>query len=87
MPIYDFHCTKCGHEVEDVLCKMTEGMICEKCFSKMEKACNCSHFKLVYNPKIHRVSWGDQGYSESQYWRDVKEARARGEKVKGANED
>ncbi len=87
MPVFDFDCPICGEEKIDVFCKVDEGLICSKCFNVMKKRCNCHHFKLLYDNKKDSCSWGADGYASSQYWSAVKEARARGEKVKGALED
>ena len=75
-PLYDFTCV-CGNEIE-VLCKMDEGVVCSKCLKPMKRVCNCRHFKLVYDNKRHVCDWSG---NSSNYWNDVKAARARGEDV------
>jgi hypothetical protein len=86
VPIFDFYC-ECGNEKIDVYCKVDDGIICNKCFSSMKRKCNCSHFKLLYDNKKDSCGWGYDGYASSQYWKDVKAARERGEDVKACNED
>ena len=81
-PIYDFFCEECGKE-DEILCKMDENIICPECGKLMQRKCNCTNFKLVYDNKKDCCDW--QGNS-SNYWKDVKAARDRGEKVKGINE-
>jgi len=83
MPLYDFECSKCGDVIE-VLCGMDDGYVCPKCLKPMNKLCNCTHFKLLYDPKKDKVDW--EG-NTSQYWNAVREQRAEGKKVKGINEN
>jgi hypothetical protein len=40
------------------------------------------NYKLIYNNKTDMCSWGIDGYASSQYWKNIKEARERGEDVK-----
>jgi putative FmdB family regulatory protein len=87
MPIYDVKCTECGLIAEDVWLKMDEDPnICPECGTKMCKLCG-GHFKLVYNNQRDICGWADSGYASSMYWKAVKDARGRGEKVKGATEN
>jgi len=85
-PIYDAECIECGKIEEDLWLKMDEEPTECSCGGKRKKHVG-GRFKLVYNNKKDLCTWGDDGYSSSQYWRLVKEARDRGEKVKGINED
>jgi putative FmdB family regulatory protein len=82
LPIYDFYCEKCNSSKE-VLCGIKDGVVCPICMTPMKRMCNCTHFKLTYNNKTDMCDW--EGNS-SNYWKDVKAARDRGEKVKGINE-
>lgn len=82
-PIYDFVCPVCGEEEYDVLCKFDDEIHCWDCDGIMERVCNCTNFQLKYNNKTDICDW--EGNS-SQYWKDVKAARERGEDVKGWNE-
>jgi len=84
MPLYDFYCEKCGAERIDVLCSLTDGVMCDKCYTSMQRKCNCKHFRLDYNNKTDMCDWAG---NSSNYWNDVKSARERGEKVKGMGED
>jgi hypothetical protein len=45
------------------------------------------NFKLIYNNKKDVCAWSDNNYETSQYWSKVKEARERGENVKGLEEN
>ena len=88
MPLYDLICEVCCHELVDITLSVNDELpACEKCGNKMSRACNCKTFKLKYDPKVDTVGWAHDGYASSMYWKDVKDARARGEKVKGANEN
>jgi reverse gyrase len=84
--LYDLFCPNCGDEIEDVWIENGNFPICEKCGMVMTAAIRCKSFELKYDPKKDCCSWGNEGYSSSMYWSKVKEARDRGEKVKGANE-
>ena len=69
VPLYDIICNTCEKVEEMMLMVNDEIPECPDCRSKRERLCNCSHFKLVYNNKTDICSWGDQGYSSSQYHR------------------
>lgn len=81
MPIYDVYCEKCGNEYE-VLQKVDDKCEKCKCGSWLKRKCNCASFRLIYNNKTDMCSWGDDGYSTSQYWSAVKEQREKGKDVK-----
>jgi putative FmdB family regulatory protein len=87
MAMFDCECTVCGNVEEQIIGHDEEPAPCESCSGKTVKVISGAHFKLVYDPKRHVCSWGNEGYATSQYWNAVKEARSRGEKVKGCNED
>ena len=82
MPIYDFYCEPCDR-AEEIICKVDEGAICPRCMKPMKRQISRCSFRLLYDPKIHCCDW--EG-NDSMYWKDVKDARARGEKVKAYNE-
>jgi hypothetical protein len=84
--LYDLFCSQCGFEVDDVWVDNGNIPECEHCGNSMSPAIRCKSFELKYNPQKDCCSWADQGYSSSMYWSEVKKARDRGEKVKGANE-
>lgn len=87
MPLFDIECKVCGKVQEDVWLKVNESPPeCSECSVEMQKIINCRHFKLLYDPKKDSCSWAFDGYNSSQYWKDVKAARDRGEKVKGCDE-
>jgi len=70
MPLYDIKCIKCNKIEEDVFLGMSEDpQPCTQCGEDRERLCNCKSFKLVYNNKTDICSWGNEGYSSSQYYR------------------
>lgn len=86
--LFDFYCPKCDYEYEDYWLYNGEDFPnCPHCHTEMRNAIRCKSFELKYNPKTDMCSWADQGYSSSMYWSEVKKARDRGEKVKGALEN
>jgi hypothetical protein len=87
MPLYDVYCVDCKIIEEDIWLKVNEDVPSCKCGGIRYRICNCHSFKLRYNPKIDTVGWSHDGYASSQYWKDVKAARDRGERVKGADEN
>lgn len=69
MPIFVYSCTNCDEEEEIIEQYEDEEKlhICPKCGEKMERCfVGTSHFKLIYDPKKDKVSWGDQGYASTQ---------------------
>ena len=89
MPLYDCLCQNCETVVE-VLVNSEEDCFlqCSKCGENMiRKFPTGSTFHLKYNNKTDMCSWGNEGYQRSAYWDAVKEAKARGEKVKGMGEE
>ena len=84
--IYDFECNKCKERFEDMLEDLDELPVCPICSSEVKKIFTTMNFKLVYNPAVDRCTWADDGYKESQYWKDYKAAKARGEDVMPATE-
>lgn len=87
--LYDIFCPKCNHIERDVFVYQNEDPndLCPKCKTKMKKICSIGSFELKYDPKKDICSWGSDGYSTSQYWKDVKEERRKGRKVKGFGEE
>ena len=57
MPIYEYECTKCGHQAE-VWQKMTEAPMtrCDHCKGKMRKLISQSTFILLYLSIIENTS-------------------------------
>lgn len=88
MPIYDLYCKKCDHITEDYFCKPEDPLPnCHLCGGKTARICNCRSFKLLYDPKKDSCTWGNEGYKESQYWKEYKKAKAEGRNVKPAGAD
>jgi hypothetical protein len=86
MPIFELKCLKCGDIAEEWMKHTDTWQNCSLCGGERTRLVG-GHFKLVYNNKTDMCTWGSEGYSSSQYWKKVKEARDRGENVKGINED
>lgn len=57
---------------------------CPECGEKMTKKPDFGSFELKYNNKTDMCDWTGE---TSQYWKSYKEAKARGENVKPADED
>lgn len=79
MPLYDFSCTICHAEFEQILDMDHNFTTCAKCGERAirifpQKAPN---FKLKYNPKTDKVDW--EG-NTSQYWKDYKQMKEDGKK-------
>jgi hypothetical protein len=83
--LYDIYCSVCGKEIIDYW--KEDSLFPECCGKEMRPLIRCKSFELKYNSKTDMCTWGDQGYSSSMYWKAVKEARERGENVKGATEN
>jgi putative FmdB family regulatory protein len=89
MPLFDYQCEKCKI-VNEVLVNYEDNnlAVCNVCGGMMVRLFPTGQsFKLIYNNQTDCCSWGNEGYSSSQYWSEVKAAKARGENVKGANEE
>ena len=89
MPLHDYECNECGSIDERLEFgkEMDKEHYCSKCNRLMSRIVSLCKFKLVYNNKTDTCSWGNEGYASSQYWREYKKARERGEDVKPAGED
>lgn len=88
MPLYDTECVGCKKIYIDVWLKMDETPpLCEDCGQETVRLCNCSHFKLLYDPKKDTVGWSWDGYASTQYWSQVKKLRSEGHDVKACNEN
>jgi len=61
MPIYEYRCTKCQHQME-VLQKISDGpkRKCPECAGKLEKLISRTSFQLKGG------GWFDSGYSEAK---------------------
>lgn len=85
LQLNDYECLNCAN-VEEHYVNIEEQVFCSKCGGISKKLFTGMRFELKYNPKTDMCSWGNEGYSSSQYWKDVKKAKEDGHKVKGANE-
>ena len=46
MPIYEYHCGKCGHDFEELVMSSKEKVSCPKCLNKkVKKQISASNFK------------------------------------------
>ena len=67
----DVKCKECGEIYEDKIVFDGETIKCEKCDSVCEIIpAFARNFNLVYDNKKDMVSWGAEGYSTSQYYRE-----------------
>jgi hypothetical protein len=84
--LVDVLCWECKVIKEDVL--QREGKIpeikCPECGELMTKKVDFGSFELKYNNKTDMCDWTGE---TSQYWKAFKDAKARGENVKPADED
>jgi len=89
VPLFEYECAECGNIDErlEFGSEMEQDHYCSKCGKTSDRIVSKNHFKLIYNNKTDLCSWGYDGYASSQYWRDYKAAKARGEDVKPAGED
>ena len=87
LKLFDTKCTECNQIIEQYTENNKDLNPCPVCGAEMEKIFSKMNFKLLYDPKKDLVSWGNEGYSESQYWKEVKRLREEGHDVKGANEE
>ena len=84
MPLNQYECKNCKKTMEKLEFgnEMDIEKLCPDCNTPMIWLFPTDmHFKLKYNPKIDKVSWGNEGYARSQYWDEVKKQRANGKNV------
>ena len=81
MPVYDYMCKNCGREKKDVIenVEVDYRHYCTYCYQPMERATNCSHFKLKYDPSKDIVDWDG---NRSRYWDDYKKQKSEGKNVR-----
>jgi len=84
---YDTECEDCGLIIEQYVEDNGQFNRCPTCDGVMNRIFSSMNFKLLYNPKKDRVSWGDFNYATSQYWSKVKEQREQGYDVKAVDEN
>lgn len=74
MALYDFICNVCGKTEEMIVNRDVNIIPCKnkKCGGSAERQYPCSsfHFFLKYDPRTDRVSWGNEGYSSTQRYRE-----------------
>ena len=78
--LFDFKCEKCNKEFE-IYSEDIQNEKCPECNGKLTRIFSSMNFKLIYNNKTDMCGWADNNYDASQYYRQVNEARARGENV------
>lgn len=83
---FDFVCLECESIFEEMLEDGEEFPKCPICSGDVARTWTTFNYKLVYNPAKDIVTWGNENYATSQYWKDYKAARERGEKVMPATE-
>jgi putative FmdB family regulatory protein len=72
VPIFDWKCIKCGNIEEHLDTSKDAKHVCSKCGAPSIKLFPSTfNFRLIYDPKKDKISWGAEGYSRSQYWDDV----------------
>jgi len=72
MPLYDFHCDKCNI-TEEHLVREDVDFCCLKCKKIMtRKFPNTMDFRLIYDPKKHKVSWSAEGFASTQRYKNFK---------------
>lgn len=84
--IYEFQCKKCNQIIEEMIEIECDEIECPLCKGRAKKIISNVSFKLLYDPKVDKVGWANDGYATSQYWKDMDAARARGEDVMPADE-
>ena len=86
MPLFDLVCGECKILKEDVMLKSMEAPStkCPECGLLMKKKPDFGSFELKYNNKTDMCDWAGE---TSQYWKDFKAAKGRGEDVKPSGED
>jgi len=73
MPLYEFECNECKTNIETIesFLKSEDTHKCPKCGRVMYKVIGSKMtFKLLYDPKKDIVSWGNEGYSRTQRYRE-----------------
>ena len=86
MPMFDIVCWECMVILKDKMLKYKEQPTekCPTCGGDMMKKVEFGSFELKYNNKKDMCDWTGE---TSQYWTAFKDAKARGENVKPADEE
>ena len=83
MVLADLYCDNCGHEVIDVFVETSkkEHGACEICeIGILRKKIGCAGFELKYDNRKDMCGWACDGYSSSQYWKNIKKDKEEGKK-------
>ena len=83
MVLADLYCDKCGKEVIDVFVDTSkkEHGKCSYCDDGiLRKKIGNASFQLKYDNRKDVCGWASDGYSSSQYWKDIKKDRDEGKK-------
>jgi len=71
--IFDYRCEKCKI-TKEFLVKEKDKIFCPICKTEMKRLFpSTMDFRLIYNPKKDKVTWGNEGFSETQRNREIKE--------------
>lgn len=73
MPLFEFECSECEKNIEIIesFLKSEEPHRCPRCGRLMNKIVGSKMtFKLLYDPKKDIISWGNEGYSRTQRYRE-----------------
>jgi putative FmdB family regulatory protein len=59
MPLYDFRCTACGHEFEDMIASSAAAPACPECKAASEKVPRVPLYKKgkPVNPQLAKARW------------------------------
>ena len=91
LKIFEYQCNDCKQIMEDFIDtnEVNEEYTpkCIACSGETQRIVSRTTFKLTYDPRVDTVGWAYDGYATSQYWKDVKAARERGEDVVPATEN
>ena len=75
MPLFDFYCPRCETTKEYILHFHDADIpiFCPKCSMELKKQFpDTFNFILKYDPRKDKVSWGAEGYAETQRYKEVK---------------
>ena len=79
MPMYDFKCTLCGHEEEDIKPYGTTKIVCSKCDGKSERHfVNCATTLTTIIPSYPGCLKKKAGYVHSHGDKDRTKVQGRG---------
>ena len=88
MILVDLFCPECDDRHIDVFVDNKMPMPkCPKCDIVMKKLVSQITFELKYDNRKDTCGWSNDGYASSQYWKDIKNAKADGKKVEEPKND